>query len=84
MHRRAVLSLPEVERASTVMVFWSFGSEPDTAPLIEALHARGAGVALPQIVDGEMEPRSFAPGDPVTETSFGAWEPSGGERIDPA
>jgi 5-formyltetrahydrofolate cyclo-ligase len=79
-----VLSLPEVERASMVMVFWSFGSEPDTAPLIEALHSRGARVALPWIVDGEMEPRSYAPGDLVTETSFGAWEPSGGERLDPA
>ena len=67
-----VLSLPEVERASTVMAFWAFGSEPDTTPLIEALHARGVRVALPTIVDGDLEPRAFVPGDPVTETSFGA------------
>lgn len=78
-----VLSLPEVEGASTVMVFWSFGSEPDTAPLVEALHARGIRVALPRIVGGEMEPRAYAPGDAVTDTSFGAWEPSAGEVIDP-
>lgn len=79
-----VLSLPEVEGAATVMVFWSFGSEPDTAPLIDALHSRGLRVALPQIVGGEMEPRAYAPGDPLTETSFGAKEPFAGEVVDPA
>ncbi len=79
-----VLTLPEVERASTVMVFWSFGSEPDTASLVEAFQARGVQVALPRIVDGEMEPHTFAPGDAVAETSFGAREPSAGEELDPS
>jgi 5-formyltetrahydrofolate cyclo-ligase len=79
-----VLGLPEVKRASTVMVFWSFGSETDTAALVEALHARGVRVALPRIVDGELEPHAYAPGDPVTQTSFGAREPSAGERLDPS
>jgi 5-formyltetrahydrofolate cyclo-ligase len=78
-----LLTLPEVERSSTVMVFWSFGSEPDTVPLIEALDTRGVRVALPRIVDGDMEPHAYAPGDAVTETSFGAREPSAGERLDP-
>jgi 5-formyltetrahydrofolate cyclo-ligase len=78
-----VLTLPEIERASTVMVFWSFGSEPDTAPLIGALHARGVLVALPRILDGEMEPYRYAPGDPVTKTSFGAREPAQGEQLEP-
>lgn len=79
-----VVSLPEVERASTVMAFWSFGSEPDTSPLIERLHARGVRVVLPRIVDGDLEPRAFAPGDPVTVTSFGACEPADGDVVDPA
>ena len=79
-----VLGLPEVKRASTVMVFWSFGSETDTTALVEALHARGVRVALPRIVDGELEPHVYAPGDPVTQTSFGAWEPSASERLDPS
>jgi 5-formyltetrahydrofolate cyclo-ligase len=77
-----VSALVEVERAGTVMAFWSFGSEVDTAPLINAMHARGIRVALPRIVEGELEPRGYAPGDPVTETAFGAWEPSGGETLD--
>jgi 5-formyltetrahydrofolate cyclo-ligase len=78
-----VLSLREVERAYTAMVFWSFGSELDTAPLLEALHTRGVRVALPRIVDGDMESHAYAPGDAVSETSFGAREPSAGEKLDP-
>ena len=77
-------ALEEVEQAATVMAFWSFGSEVETAPLINAMHARGIRVALPRIVEGELEPRGYVPGDPVTETAFGAWEPSGGEKLDPS
>ena len=56
----------------------------DTAPLIDALVARGIRVALPRIVDGDLEPCAYEPGDPVTETTFGALEPSDGERFDPS
>ena len=77
------LALPEVGEASTVMAFWSFGSELPTLPLIEALHDRGARVALPRIVEGEIEPRAFAPGDPTTEAAFGALEPSDGAIVEP-
>ncbi len=79
-----VLSLPEVGRASTVMAFWSFGSEPGTAPLMEALDSRGVRVALPRIVGGDMEAYLYAPGDAVTATSFGASEPSTGAALDPS
>jgi 5-formyltetrahydrofolate cyclo-ligase len=79
-----VLSLPEVGRASTVMAFWSFGSEPGTAPLMEALDSRGVRVALPRIVGGDMEAYAYAPGDAVTATSFGASEPSTGAALDPS
>ena len=78
-----LLALPEVARAKTVMVFWSFGSEIDTAPLLARLHERGARVALPRIVEGELEARTYAPGDPVTVTTFGAAEPSDGEVVPP-
>jgi 5-formyltetrahydrofolate cyclo-ligase len=79
-----VLSMPEVGRASTVMAFWSFGSEPDTAPLVEALDSRGVRVALPRIVGGDMDAYAYAPGDAVAATSFGASEPSTGEGLDPS
>ncbi len=76
------LGLPEVARARVVMAFWSFGSEVPTDPLIAALVEGGVTVALPRIVDGHLEPRTWAPGEPVTETHFGAREPEGGRVVD--
>jgi 5-formyltetrahydrofolate cyclo-ligase len=80
---RRVLDLPELREARTVMAFSSFGSELSTEPLIEEFGERGIAVGLPKIVDGELEVRSFRPGDATTTTWFGAREPSGGEAIDP-
>ena len=78
------LGLPEVASASVVMLFWSFGSEVATFPLIERLHARGTRVALPRIRGSqELETVGHVPGDPVRETSFGAHEPAGGTVLDP-
>jgi 5-formyltetrahydrofolate cyclo-ligase len=78
------LALPEVERAATVMAFWSFGSEVPTGPLIERLHRRGVAVALPRIEDERLAPIAYAPGDATTLTSFGAQEPVGGATLDPS
>jgi 5-formyltetrahydrofolate cyclo-ligase len=82
---RRFLSLPEVREAEVVLGFWSFGSEVVTQPLLDALHERGAIVALPRIVGGELEIRSWGPQTPMSETSFGAREPRVGallERVD--
>jgi 5-formyltetrahydrofolate cyclo-ligase len=78
------LALPELARARAVMAFWSFGSEVPMDPLIASLVERGVTVALPRVVDGQIEPRTWAPGEPVTETHFGAREPEGGRVLDPA
>lgn len=78
---RRFLALPEIVAAKSVLLFWSFGSEVPTPPLIEALHARGVRVALPRIVVGDLEVRSFVPGDPMTVATFGAREPSGGDVL---
>jgi 5-formyltetrahydrofolate cyclo-ligase len=78
-----VLALPELVAATTVLAFSSFGSELSTMPLIEALVARGVLVGLP-VIDGEdLVARSWRPGEPTTETWFGAREPTGGDMIDP-
>jgi 5-formyltetrahydrofolate cyclo-ligase len=76
------LALPEVGTAAVVMAFWSFGSELPTGPLLEDLHRRGKTVVLPRLVDGELEARSYRPGDRVSETAFGAFEPAGGRVLD--
>lgn len=72
------LALPEVQRARTIMLFSSFGSEVPTGPLIERLHERGVVIALPRIEDGDLVAVPYAPGAPTTTTSFGAEEPVGG------
>jgi 5-formyltetrahydrofolate cyclo-ligase len=76
-----VLALPEVVGARTVMVFWSFGSEVQTAALIERLHEAGKRVVLPRVQEGEIAPVAYEPGDPVAATSFGAMEPAGVELV---
>jgi 5-formyltetrahydrofolate cyclo-ligase len=76
------LGLPEVETAEVVMAFWSFGSELPTAALLEELDRRGKTVGLPRIVEGELEVRSYRPGDRVSETAFGAFEPVDGRVLD--
>jgi 5-formyltetrahydrofolate cyclo-ligase len=76
-----VLALPEVGAARTVMAFWSFGSEVQTAALIQRLHEAGKRVVLPRIVEGEIAAVTYAPGDPVAATSFGAMEPVGAELV---
>lgn len=76
------LLLPEVQRARTIMLFSSFGSEVPTGPLIERLHERGVVIALPRIEDGDLVAVPYAPGAPTTTTFFGAEEPVGGVLLD--
>jgi 5-formyltetrahydrofolate cyclo-ligase len=78
------LVLPEVTAARTVAAFWSFGSELDTAPLLAALTERGIRMVLPRIAGDDITMRTWAPGDPMEPTSFGAMEPAQGDRVDPA
>jgi 5-formyltetrahydrofolate cyclo-ligase len=77
------LALPEVAGARTVMAFWAFGSEVPTDALLRRLHDDGVRLALPRIVEGELEPRTYRPGDPVTFAPFGAGEPAEGETLRP-
>ena len=76
-----LLALPELAEVRTVMVFSSFGSEVDTAPILERVAERGARLALPRIQDGEIVPVTYRPGEPVTEAAFGALEPSEGDVL---
>ena len=67
------------------MAFWSFGSELDTVPLIEALHARGVRVALPRIVEGDLEPRAYRAGRRRRPRRRSArWSLRTGDALDPA
>lgn len=78
------LELPEVRRASTILLFSTFGSEVPTGGMIRRLHERGVVVALPRIEGSEIVPVPYAPGDRTTTTSFGAEEPVDGTPLDPS
>ena len=77
-------ALSEARDAVSVMAFWSFGSEVETAPLIERLLAEGKTVALPRIEGSDIVPVAFVAGGATTGTSFGAREPEGGRVLDPS
>lgn len=73
----AFLALPQVQRAHTLFLFWGVpGREPDTAPLVRELAARGKRVGLPRMLPGhEMEVRLYEPERELVPASFGIWEP---------
>ncbi|MEP7059110.1 MAG: 5-formyltetrahydrofolate cyclo-ligase [Actinomycetota bacterium] len=77
------LGLPEVSGANTVLAFWTFGSELPTMPLIEALAGAGKVLALPRIVDGDLEARTWRAGEELSGTPFGAMEPVRGRVVPP-
>ena len=76
-----LLGLEEATGAATVLAFWSFGSEVDTAPLLDRLHSRGTTIALPVTRDGDIVPVIWTPGSSMTETSFGSREPTDGRVL---
>jgi 5-formyltetrahydrofolate cyclo-ligase len=78
-----VLTLPEVVAASTAMVFASFGTEVDTAPIITGLAERGTRIALPRVEDRDLAAVVFRPGDALVIAAFGMPEPSAGEIVAP-
>jgi 5-formyltetrahydrofolate cyclo-ligase len=80
----ALLDLPTVTGASTVMVFSSFGSEVPTEEIVDRLHRRGQSVLLPYVEAGELRASSFAPGDRTIATTYGPREPEDRSAVDPA
>jgi len=65
-------ALPELRSARSILLFASFRSEVDTRPLMDALLARGAAVALPRVVGPRLlEARHVT--DPDTDLEPGVW-----------
>lgn len=71
-----LLALPEVRRARLAMVFWSFGSEVDTGPILDRLASEGVRLALPRIERTDIVPVPYRRGDALLEAGFGAKEPA--------
>lgn len=71
------LSLPQVERAETILMFWGIGQEPEVQRLFPRLLERGKRLALPRCLpEHGMEARLYSPDVPLVRHRFGMAEPS--------
>lgn len=68
-----VLALPAVTGAQCVLAYLSFGSEFDTAALVDALRARHARLVLPKIDKAARRLRLFQVDDPAVDLAPGVW-----------
>jgi 5-formyltetrahydrofolate cyclo-ligase len=82
--RDRLFALSELERAGTVLVFYSFGSEVPTAGIIQRLLDQGRRVLLPFLREREMAAAELRPGDSLVGTAYGPKEPSRRVPVDPA
>jgi 5-formyltetrahydrofolate cyclo-ligase len=74
---------PEVRRAATITAYVAVGSEPGTAPLLQALVAAGKRVLLPVLLpDGDLDWAAYAGDQDLVAARFGLLEP-GGRRLGP-
>jgi 5-formyltetrahydrofolate cyclo-ligase len=75
---------PEVRRAATVAAYVAVGSEPGTAPLLNALLSAGKRVVLPVLLpDGDLDWAAFTGDEGLAPARFGLLEPAG-RRCGPA
>lgn len=76
-----LMRAPELVKAKTVCAYVSFGTEPDTAGLIEGLAGRGVTVLLPVLLaDRDLDWARYEPGRALEPGRLGLREP-GGERL---
>lgn len=71
------LSLPEIKQKKSFFLYNAFGTELPTMPLISALLAAGKEVCLPRMENGDMVAVRYTEGTPMSENSYGIYEPSG-------
>jgi 5-formyltetrahydrofolate cyclo-ligase len=77
--RDTVLSMPQLQMAGTVAVYYSIGSEPETRGLVFGLWKRGTYVVLPVLRgDGDLDWASFEGPESMVAGARGLLEP--GER----
>lgn len=74
----AALALPELAAPGRVLAFSPIRGEVELGPLLEALRARGATIALPRVVpeSNELTLHVHEAGDPLEESGWGILEPT--------
>lgn len=77
----SAMAMAELSGAGTVAAYVSFGSEPGTRALLDALRARGVRVLLPVLLsDNDLDWGVYTGASALTRTERGLYEP-GGERL---
>jgi 5-formyltetrahydrofolate cyclo-ligase len=80
---RHLTAAPEVRRAATVAAYVAVGSEPGTAPLLDALLGGGKRVVLPVLLpDGDLDWAAYAGDQDLAPARRGLLEPIG-SRLGP-
>lgn len=80
----AVFSLPGMEHAQTVMLFYSFGSEVGTHGMAARVLGAGKRLLLPFLDDrAGMEAAEVRPGSALAQTSYGPREPEHRVAVNP-
>jgi 5-formyltetrahydrofolate cyclo-ligase len=76
-----LLCAPELAGAETVCAYVSFGTEPETGPLIEGLTSRGIAVLLPVLLNGgDLDWARYDTEQGFTVGRLGLREPTGERR----
>jgi 5-formyltetrahydrofolate cyclo-ligase len=86
---RALTSLPELERARTVLLYVAQPDEIDVMALFDAApdgspRVAGRRVALPRVVGAQLEIVTYDPARPLVPGAFGVLEPPDGAVMVPA
>jgi 5-formyltetrahydrofolate cyclo-ligase len=76
--------LPELDRARTVALFYSFGTEVATRGMAERVWSSRRRLVLPYLEEGDMHAAEVAPGDVLVPSSYGAREPPRRPPLDPS
>jgi len=80
-----LFALPQIARARTVVLFYSFGTEVPTAEMLERLTVEGHRLLLPYLTDaGGMEAAEVLPGHSLVRSAYGPKEPLHRVAVDPA
>lgn len=74
--RNVAMGWQDLRRAEVVAAYASFGTEPDTRPLLDALHSAGVRVLLPVLLaDNDLDWAAYDPG--TMSAVRGIEEPTG-------
>ncbi|MGH2709723.1 MAG: 5-formyltetrahydrofolate cyclo-ligase [Actinomycetota bacterium] len=79
-----LFALPEVSSASTILLFYSFGTEVPTKGMAGRILRAGKRLLLPYVTDTEeMEAAEVLPGDSLEPSGYGPNEPRSRVAVDP-